>query len=303
MTGIGTDGESGTLGRAAAYPGSARRVDERVALPNAHSGTFPEGAGPRPDRDRRRAVRREGRAAQRGGPFPFANVSFRVRRSDPRRMVMSELADARGRKCLTKFERECLLASASSHPKPAVQTLARTLALTGCRVSDALGLRVCDIDREANEVRIATLKRRRTHWRAVPVPEDPGAGAGARARAPHLDVGSDPDEEARDGRIPKRGACPAKGYLPGRARRARAPGRRNHRRHALHPPAAGPTAYDRSVTPRRRAHLAVWQGSRRPGRVVDPRRAGAPPWRRHPRAGSRGVASGADGGTSGHAVF
>ena len=61
---------------------------------------------------------------------------------------------------------------ARAHPKPAVQTLARTLAMTGCRVSEALGLRACDVDLEANEVRIATLKRRRTHWRAIPVPED-----------------------------------------------------------------------------------------------------------------------------------
>ena len=44
--------------------------------------------------------------------------------------------------------------------------------MTGCRVSEALGLRACDVDLEANEVRLATLKRRRTHWRAIPVPED-----------------------------------------------------------------------------------------------------------------------------------
>ena len=61
---------------------------------------------------------------------------------------------------------------ARSHPKPAVQTLARTLAMTGCRVSEALGIRACDVDLEANEVRIATLKRRRTHWQSIPVPED-----------------------------------------------------------------------------------------------------------------------------------
>ena len=86
--------------------------------------------------------------------------------------MMSELVDARGRKYLTKRERERFLAVARSHPKPAVQTLARTLAMTGCRVSEALGIRACDVDLEANEVRIATLKRRRTHWRAIPVPED-----------------------------------------------------------------------------------------------------------------------------------
>ena len=86
--------------------------------------------------------------------------------------MMSELVNARGRKYLTGLERERFLAVARSHPKPAVQTLARTLAMTGCRVSEALGLRACDVDLEANEVRIATLKRRKDHWRAIPVPED-----------------------------------------------------------------------------------------------------------------------------------
>ena len=51
------------------------------------------------------------------------------------------LVDARGRKYLTAPERDRFLAAARSHPKPAVQTLARTLAMTGCRVSEALGIR------------------------------------------------------------------------------------------------------------------------------------------------------------------
>ena len=82
------------------------------------------------------------------------------------------LVDARGRKYLTKPERERFLSAVRLHPKPAVQTLARTLAMTGCRVSEALGIRACDVDLEAGELRIATLKRRTEHWRAVPVPED-----------------------------------------------------------------------------------------------------------------------------------
>ena len=82
------------------------------------------------------------------------------------------LVDARGRKYLTRAERERFLAAARAHPKPAVQTLARTLVMTGCRVSEALGIRACDVDLEAGELRIATLKRRTEHWRAVPVPED-----------------------------------------------------------------------------------------------------------------------------------
>ena len=84
----------------------------------------------------------------------------------------AELVDARGRKYLTADERTRFLAAVRAHPKPTTQTLARTLAMTGCRVSEALGLRACDVDLEAAELRIATLKRRREHWRAVPIPED-----------------------------------------------------------------------------------------------------------------------------------
>ena len=67
------------------------------------------------------------------------------------------LAGARGRKYLTARERERFLAPVRSHPKPAVQ---------------ALAIRACDVDLEANEVRIATLKRRRADWQSVPLPED-----------------------------------------------------------------------------------------------------------------------------------
>ena len=84
----------------------------------------------------------------------------------------TSLVDARGRKYLTADERTRFLAAVRAHPKASVQTLCRTLALTGCRVSEALALRTCDVDLEAAEIRIATLKRRREHWRAVPVPEN-----------------------------------------------------------------------------------------------------------------------------------
>ena len=70
------------------------------------------------------------------------------------------------------MHRARFLAAVRTHRQPTVQTLARTLALSGCRVSEALALRPCDVDLEAAELRIATLKRRRDHWRAVPVPED-----------------------------------------------------------------------------------------------------------------------------------
>ena len=58
------------------------------------------------------------------------------------------------------------------HVRPEVETFALTLAHTGCRISEALAIRARDIDLEAADVRISTLKSRREHWRAVPVPED-----------------------------------------------------------------------------------------------------------------------------------
>ena len=82
------------------------------------------------------------------------------------------LVDARGRKYLTGEERARFLAAARAHPRPTVQTFALTLAHTGCRISEALALRASDVDLAASELRFRTLKRRKEHWRAVPVPED-----------------------------------------------------------------------------------------------------------------------------------
>ena len=82
------------------------------------------------------------------------------------------LVDARGRKYLTREERERFLDAVRKHPRPEVQTFALALAHTGSRISEALAIRARDVDLEAAEIRLSTLKRRREHWRAVPVPED-----------------------------------------------------------------------------------------------------------------------------------
>ena len=82
------------------------------------------------------------------------------------------LVDARGRKYLTGEERARFLAAARAHPRPTVQIFALTLAHTGCRISEALALRARDVDLAASELRFRTLKRRKEHWRAVPVPEE-----------------------------------------------------------------------------------------------------------------------------------
>ena len=84
--------------------------------------------------------------------------------------VSASLLDSRGRKYLTAQERERFLAAAREHARPEVQTFALTLAHTGCRISEALALRAGDVDLALDEIRVSTLKRRREHWRAVPVP-------------------------------------------------------------------------------------------------------------------------------------
>ena len=81
------------------------------------------------------------------------------------------LVDGRGRKYLTGDERDRFIGAVRADPRPAVQTFALTLVHTGARISEALALRPVDIDLEATEIRFRTLKRRREHWRAVPVPE------------------------------------------------------------------------------------------------------------------------------------
>ena len=80
------------------------------------------------------------------------------------------LVGARGRKYLTGDERERFLAAARADPRPVVQTFALTLVHTGARISEALAVRASDVDLDAAEIRIRTLKRRREHWRSVPVP-------------------------------------------------------------------------------------------------------------------------------------
>lgn len=78
------------------------------------------------------------------------------------------LLNARGRKYLTASERQRFYNAVAQDSRPSVQTFALTLYYTGARISEALNLRPADVDIEAREIRIRTLKRRREHWRAVP---------------------------------------------------------------------------------------------------------------------------------------
>lgn len=74
------------------------------------------------------------------------------------------------RKYLTDAERERFLQYAD---KQLLQkrALFYYLAFTGVRISEALALRPFHIDTERNVVVVKTLKRRRRHFRCVPIPD------------------------------------------------------------------------------------------------------------------------------------
>ena len=82
------------------------------------------------------------------------------------------LVDRRGRKYLTTIERQRFVEVAQTDPIPAVQTFTLALAYTGCRISEALALRHCDVDLDNLALRFRTLKRRQDVWREVAVPQD-----------------------------------------------------------------------------------------------------------------------------------
>jgi len=77
------------------------------------------------------------------------------------------------RKYLNQQERDAFLAAAARYSNPRIRTLCAVLALTGCRISEALALTADRVD-AADKVLIfeSLKKRRRGHYRAVPVPTD-----------------------------------------------------------------------------------------------------------------------------------
>ena len=73
------------------------------------------------------------------------------------------------RKYLTADEHRRFLALAASlRPRP--RALCYTLAFTGCRISEALGLTRHQFDPESGTLTLRTLKRRRVIFRSVPIP-------------------------------------------------------------------------------------------------------------------------------------
>ena len=81
-----------------------------------------------------------------------------------------QVVDGSGRrKYLTAAERDRLLAAAD-RARPDIRLLCYVLALTGCRISEALALTPDQHDVEAGTLRFRTLKRRKVCFRTVPVP-------------------------------------------------------------------------------------------------------------------------------------
>jgi len=82
----------------------------------------------------------------------------------------TSLLDGDGqRKYVCRTERRRFLAEAARQDK-ATAALCEVLALTGCRLSEALELTPGRLDLAAGRIVFRTLKRRRLHHRAVPVP-------------------------------------------------------------------------------------------------------------------------------------
>jgi len=77
------------------------------------------------------------------------------------------------RKYLTQDERARFIAAAQCCPRANVRTLCLTLALTGCRISEALALTASSIEREGGFIAIRCLKKRSglVVVREVPVPQ------------------------------------------------------------------------------------------------------------------------------------
>lgn len=77
--------------------------------------------------------------------------------------------EAGRRKYLSTEELERFL-DAANRLAPGLRALCHVLAYTGCRVSEALALTIHQLDTDRLTLTIKTLKRRRTVFRAVPVP-------------------------------------------------------------------------------------------------------------------------------------
>ncbi|KAF0096437.1 MAG: integrase [Puniceicoccaceae bacterium 5H] len=85
-------------------------------------------------------------------------------------MQMTELRDGRGRKYLTRRERQAFFRVALTLPAEDAG-FCLVLLLTGCRISEALRLKPVHVDHSEGVLTFETLKRRRAGvFRSTPVP-------------------------------------------------------------------------------------------------------------------------------------
>ena len=80
------------------------------------------------------------------------------------------LDDEGRRKYVSAEERARFLAIMDNSP-PSLKALGYVLVHSGCRISEALEVRAHQIDPEKGRIIVRTLKRRRTVFRAIPLPD------------------------------------------------------------------------------------------------------------------------------------
>jgi integrase len=100
---------------------------------------------------------------------------------------ITELYDRTGRRkylCDTELAR---FHAALRKADPATRSFCQLIALTGCRISEALATTPKHLDTDAKRVIFRTLKRRKIAFRAVPVPDKLMAELAALAK----DLGDD----------------------------------------------------------------------------------------------------------------
>src|SRR5690242_12274147 len=99
--------------------------------------------------------------------IPFARKSGTVQSQNRMNLLTSH-----GRKYLNQTERRLFVAAAKNAPTP-IKLFCLVLALSGCRISEALALRPHSFDLDGGTVIIETLKRRKKDvMRQVPLPAE-----------------------------------------------------------------------------------------------------------------------------------
>tara|TARA_R110002126_G_scaffold185894_4_gene334556 strand:- start:879 stop:1463 length:585 start_codon:yes stop_codon:yes gene_type:complete len=83
-----------------------------------------------------------------------------------------QLFDIEGNRLYLNGEERQAFVAAAEEERHEVRTFCLTLHHAGVRISEALELVPSKVDISEQVIMIRTLKRRKTHWRAIPVPQD-----------------------------------------------------------------------------------------------------------------------------------